>query len=101
MINKLYRSLLKIGNVISEKIKVRPDLCLHFIVSFMISFILFLLIKNPILPIGITLLIGIGKEIYDVYKTNPTGFDLKDLLADSLGIFSSYLIKKLIFLIMF
>lgn len=101
MINKIYKLILKIGSIVSEKIKVRPDLVLHFILSFMISFVLLLLIKNPIIPIGITLLVGIGKEIYDVYKTNPTGFDLKDLLADSLGIISSYLIKSLIFLIMF
>jgi hypothetical protein len=32
-------------------------------------------------------LIFIGKEIYDCYKPNPTGFDELDLLADYLGYF--------------
>jgi VanZ family protein len=30
--------------------------------------------------------IFIGKEIFDVYKPNPTGFDKMDLLADYIGL---------------
>lgn len=30
--------------------------------------------------------VSVGKEIYDKYKTNATGFDLRDLLADGVGI---------------
>lgn len=35
----------------------------------------------------ITIFIFIGKEIYDKYKKdNPSGFDLKDILADLIGL---------------
>ena len=34
----------------------------------------------------ITLIIGILKEVYDIFKPNATGFDIKDLMADSMGI---------------
>lgn len=30
-------------------------------------------------------LISLAKEIYDVVKPNPTGFDVDDLIADSFG----------------
>jgi hypothetical protein len=40
-------------------------------------------------------IIFIGKEIYDIYKTNPTGFDIKDLIADYAG-FSILIILKLL-----
>lgn len=29
---------------------------------------------------------SVGKEFYDKYKTNATGFDLRDLIADAVGI---------------
>ena len=32
------------------------------------------------------IVVSIGKEIYDKYKTNATGFDLRDLIADGVGI---------------
>ncbi len=35
--------------------------------------------------------IGIGKETYDNYKANPTGFDFGDLAADCLGNFGGCL----------
>lgn len=31
-------------------------------------------------------IVSVGKEIYDKYKTNATGFDLRDLIADGVGI---------------
>lgn len=34
----------------------------------------------------IVLLIGVGKETYDCYKPQPTGFDMSDLAADVVGI---------------
>lgn len=30
--------------------------------------------------------VSVGKEIYDSYKANATGFDLRDLIADGVGI---------------
>ena len=37
--------------------------------------------------------IFIGKEIFDVYKPNPTGFDKMDLLADYLGLIAGAIIS--------
>ena len=47
------------------------------------------------LGFAIATIIFIGKEIYDIYKPNPTGFDIKDLLADYTG-FSILIILKLL-----
>lgn len=48
-----------------------------------------------ILPILYTVLIAsvffIGKEVWDKYKPNPTGFDWLDLVADYLGLTISIL----------
>ena len=35
--------------------------------------------------LGTALVVGISKEVYDMHKTNPTGFDMQDILADSIG----------------
>jgi len=41
--------------------------------------------------------IFVGKEVYDIYKPNPTGFDWMDILADytgfSIGLLIAILIK--------
>lgn len=64
---------------------IRPDLLLHMSVSAGICLLLTFFFPNWIAGI-ITLTIGIIKEIYDIYKTNPTGFDVADIIADILGI---------------
>lgn len=49
--------------------------------------------------IAFAIIISIGKEIYDTYKRNATGFNLKDLIADGVGItlgLLTYLIVKLL-----
>ena len=43
-------------------------------------------LTNPCIGYGVTMAVSIGKEIYDCYKTNPTGFSLGDLMADLLGV---------------
>lgn len=43
--------------------------------------------------------VSVAKEIYDKYKTNATGFDLRDLIADGVGIvlgLTTILILKLL-----
>lgn len=37
---------------------------------------------------------GIGKEVYDEYKENPTGFDTEDLSYDIGGLVSSLLFNR-------
>ncbi len=42
-------------------------------------------IMNIVVVIVFACVISVGKEIYDKYKPNPTGFGLGDLLADFIG----------------
>jgi len=35
--------------------------------------------------LGSVLVVGVVKELYDTQKTNPTGFDGRDMLANSIG----------------
>lgn len=46
----------------------------------------FSLLWCPKGAIAIALIVSVAKEIYDEYKTNATGFDIQDLIADSIGI---------------
>lgn len=64
---------------------IRADLFKHFIASALICLILVIFLPTWVAGL-ITLGIGIGKEIYDKYKPNPTGFDIVDLVADVIGI---------------
>lgn len=74
----------KIANFISKLIGIRGDYILHFMVG--LAFGLFYLLI-PLLPtILIASVFFIGKEVWDKYKPNPTGFDLLDLLADYIGL---------------
>lgn len=71
--------------------KARTDKQKHFIVGAIMGFIYFpvvllwdinaAIISNFIASSAVF----IGKEIYDKYKPNPTGFDKVDLFADYLG----------------
>lgn len=74
-----------------KKTCVEKDKILHFMVSMAIAILVVLLCLplGTIAAVGITVCVcsiaGIGKEIYDCKKDNPTGFDWKDLLADLIG----------------
>lgn len=46
----------------------------------------FSLLWCPKSAIAIALIVSVAKEIYDEYKTNATGFDTQDLIADCIGI---------------
>lgn len=59
----------------------------HFIVG-----VIFGIIGN----FNLATTIFVGKEIYDEYKTNPTGIDYKDLICDYGGYALGQLIKQYI-----
>ena len=71
--------------------KARTDKQKHLIVGFICGFMYspFVSFYDINWVIGINLLLSsmmfIGKEVYDKYKPNPTGFDKVDLFADYLG----------------
>ena len=96
MINKVKKSILHIISKIAEKLNIRTDLILHFSVSLMISSFFTLLLSGSWLALIITLIIGIGKEVYDIFKEHPTGFDLLDLFADICGGGIGYLLILII-----
>ncbi len=70
------------------------DKILHFVVMAVISATLFLAI-NPWVAFVLCLAISIGKEVYDCFKKNPTGFDLWDLAADMAGVLCGQIISLL------
>lgn len=78
-------TVLNINEKIVNKIGIRADLLLHFEVSALICLLLCLVLPTWVAGL-ITLVISIGKKIYDIYKPNATGFDSWDLFADLLGI---------------
>ena len=66
----------------------------HFFIIGLFTLIFNLLIGiYTIIPISI---IAIGKEIYDDFKVDRTGFDINDLLTDYLA----YIIVSIIYLIL-
>ena len=42
-------------------------------------------------------MVFVGKEEYDVYKPQPTGFDKMDFLADYLGLICGYIISFMVY----
>lgn len=77
--------------------KIAKDKILHALINYIIVVVLSLLwcTMGAILT---AVVVSIGKEIYDTYKANATGFDLFDLVADGTGIvlgLLTYLISQL------
>ncbi len=89
------QKLLKIATRLSSKIGVRGDYILHFMVG--LAFGLLYLILSLLHTVLIASVVFIGKEVWDKYKPNPTGFDWLDLIADYLGLTISILTIWLIF----
>lgn len=80
-------------STIINKLK-SEDKLLHFSLSTLLSFLFYLVIGiYNIIPITI---LSVGKEVYDVFKKNPTGFSIEDLNADYLAWFITTLICLLI-----
>ena len=65
----------------------------HFIIGFILGMSILLIGYYSII---LATVIFIGKEIYDCFKPNPTGFDVMDLLADYLGYGASLLMILLL-----
>ena len=47
--------------------------------------------------LGVSSVVFVGKEVWDIYKKNPTGFDWWDLAADLLGWVVGFVGMSLIF----
>lgn len=88
--------ILKFVARMASKLNIRTDLLLHLLVSMIIAFSIGVITKSSFLTVSITLFIGLGKEIYDMFKENPTGFDIKDLLFDGLGCMIGFLLSGLV-----
>ena len=71
----------------------RTDYLLHFLVSAVIMAVLAYFLPAP-LAFGITLAIGIGKEVYDKVSKKGTA-ELADLFFDFLGAFGIGVIGQL------
>lgn len=63
--------------------KIELDKQLHIEVSIVLVFLIWLLTGNVLISAVLTFTIGVFKEIFDI---GSTGFDIKDLLADLVGI---------------
>ena len=64
--------------------KLRPNIKLHFLVGLALG--LLYLVLSLLFTVLIASVIFIGKEVWDKYKPQPTGFDWLDLLADYIGL---------------
>ena len=67
------------------------DKILHFLASFWICIVLYTVLKNKTLAIVLTLLIGIGKEVSDIWFGVC---DPEDLVANVAGILSAMVVMK-------
>ena len=89
--------ILKFISKLAKTLGIRSDLILHLLVSFVICFGISVFSLGSFgLSVGITMIIGVGKEIYDVFKKNPTGFDIYDLFFDGFGSILGFIVSKII-----
>ena len=68
------------------------DKLFHFLLSGFIVALLMIITGDIVLPIIITVLIGICKEMYDEFSEGGTGADWWDFLADVLGTLTGVLL---------
>lgn len=67
-------------NLVKTNDKVKHLLCNFIIV------IVFGLIFNPVIGLGLALIASLLKETYDEYRENGTGWNWNDIVADIIGI---------------
>ena len=79
---------MKIIRWLSSKIGVQSDKILHFLVCFVITFVLSFI--NPIFGAFVALVLGLYKEFTDSHKLGNT-WSWGDILADVLGIVFGFL----------
>ena len=75
---------LKNTTYIEFGVDIAPDKVKHFLGSALMALVLFAFFG--IYGAAAALLVGVAKEVYDVFKPRPTGFNFADLLADALGV---------------
>ena len=68
------------------------DKLFHFLLSGFIVALLMIITGDIVLPIIITVLIGICKEMYDEFSEGGTGADWWDFRADVLGTLTGVLL---------
>lgn len=79
---------MKIIQWLSNKIGVQSDKILHFLVCFVITFVLAFI--NPIFGAFVALVLGLYKEFTDSHKLGNT-WSWGDILADIIGIVFGFL----------
>ena len=57
----------------------------HILITLVIGLFITAVSKDPLLGIVISMLVGVGKEVYDEYREGGTGFDNADIVADLIG----------------
>ena len=72
----------------------KNDKLAHFIIITCLTIICYCVLK--FYAIFVIIIVSVGKEIYDIYKPNPTGFDVKDILYDTLGFITGITIHYII-----
>lgn len=88
---------MKIIQWLSNKLGVQVDKILHFLVCFMITFVLSFI--NPIFGAFVALMLGLHKEFTDSHKLGNT-WSWGDILADVLGIIGGILLWFIITLLL-
>ena len=73
---------------------VAPDKVKHFAGSAALAFVLFAFFG--VYGAAAAFFIGVLKEVYDVFKPRPTGFNFADLLADLVGVAAGSLVAFLV-----
>lgn len=83
---KIINWVITLLNKLSQKDKIY-----HIIINFII--VLFLgVIFEPTVGLTVALIVSLGKEAYDEYKPESTGWNWEDLLADVIGMVIGLLI---------
>lgn len=73
--------------------KVSIDKIHHYVYAFAIADVLDNLIPLKVVAYGVVIVVLVLKEVYDMYKPNPTGFDYVDILFGILGVITQVLIN--------
>ena len=84
----------KIVNVLSNtanKLGIETDKFAHLVCTFVITLLLGIIFNLNVAVIT-TSVISVAKEVYDMYKPNPSGFSFEDLEFDIYGMFIAILL---------
>lgn len=90
-ISKIESKIVNLLSNFAKKFNVETDKFAHLVCAFGITLVLGI-IFNLSIAVIITSIISVGKEIYDIYKPNPSGFSVDDIKFDIFGMFIAILI---------